>query len=171
MSSAVLSKPTAPPSAEPVPLYLEELQLWVYGNTRLLDADLVYVEKALGKGHLPRDFNEIEERAEVFVLGSKILVCGVHSPAHQRAAVVPLRWGSPRIVVFSGGFHYHLGPNLTDEAFRAARLWRYEWDPKIDLAVSRRSPDKLPTYATHNPTVDRLIVWLTHSSTGEKSAS
>jgi hypothetical protein len=73
---------------------------------------------------------------------------------------VPLRWGAPRIVVVSGGFKYHLGPDLKDEPFRAARLWRYEFDRRTDLIVSRRAPDKLPTYASHNPTVDRLIARL-----------
>jgi DNA processing protein len=84
-------------------------------------------------------------------------VCGVHNEAHQRAAVVPLRWGAPRIVVFSGGIRFHLGPELRDEPFRAGRLWRYQWDPRTDLAISRREPRKLPTFARHNPTVDRLI--------------
>jgi len=105
----------------------------------------------------PFELDEIEQEAEKHVLEGKVLVCGIHSPAHQRAAIVPLRWGSPRIVVFAGGFHAHLGEKLDQEAFRAARLWRYAWDSRTDLAVSRRAPDKLPTYARHNPTVDRLI--------------
>jgi DNA processing protein len=84
-------------------------------------------------------------------------VTGIHSAAHMRAAIVPLRWGAPRILVLSGGFHYHLGENLDQEPFRSARLWRYAWDPLTDLAISRRAPDKLPTYAHFNPTVDRLI--------------
>jgi DNA processing protein len=70
---------------------------------------------------------------------------------------VPLRWGAPRILVFSGGFHHHLGPDLKEEPFRAARLWRYQFDAKTDLVISRRAPDKLPTFARFNPTVDRLI--------------
>ncbi|HTQ10400.1 MAG TPA: hypothetical protein VMI31_10040, partial [Fimbriimonadaceae bacterium] len=55
------------------------------------------------------------------------------------------------------GFYHHLGKDLKDELFRAARLWRYQFDPRTDLVVSRRAPDKKPTYAIHNPTVDRLI--------------
>jgi len=99
----------------------------------------------------------IERMTEELVLAGKIIVCGIHNPAHIRAACVPLRWGSPRIVVLSGGFHYHLGTDLKSEPFRAGRLWRYEWDAKTDLAVSRRAPEKLPTYAHYNTTVDRLI--------------
>lgn len=98
------------------------------------------------------------------------LVCGVHGPAHRRAAVVPLRWGGPRIVVFSGGFRFHLGEDLADEPFPAARLWRRAWDPGTDLAVSRRSPDLRPRYGVHNPGVDRLIRGLVSESGSARSA-
>lgn len=57
----------------------------------------------------------------------------------------------------SGGFRHHLGEDLRSEPFRAARLWRYEFDPMTDLAVSRRHPSNKPTFGTHNPTIDRLI--------------
>ena len=95
------------------------------------------------------------------MLGGKVVVTGIHSPAHQRSAIVPLRWGAPRILVLSGGFHHHLGPNLKEEPFRAARLWRYQFDERTDLVISRRAPDKLPTFAQFNPTVDRLIQLIT----------
>lgn len=107
--------------------------------------------------HSEQSLDSIERESESVVLNGKTLVTGIHSPAHQRAAVVPLRWGAPRIVVFSGGFFHHLGRELQTEPFRTARLWRYEWDPNTDLAVSLRAPDRLPTFAKHNPTVDRLI--------------
>ncbi|MGI8922784.1 MAG: hypothetical protein ACR2HJ_01880 [Fimbriimonadales bacterium] len=123
-----------------------------------MNGQLAFVQGALGPaGQTPEQLSEIEREAERLVLDSKILVCGVHNFAHRRAAVVPLRWGSPRIVVLSGGIRFHLGQDLSHEPFRAARLWRYRWDPTTDLAVSRRAPDKLPTFASHNPTVDELI--------------
>jgi DNA processing protein len=103
------------------------------------------------------ELDQIERDAEMAVLAGEVMVSGIHSPAHQRAAIVPLRWGAPRILVFSGGFFHHLGPNLKDEPFRAARLWRYQFDPRTDLVISKRAPDKLPTFARFNPTVDRLI--------------
>lgn len=151
---------SAPYDVEPG--YYEAGCLWFYGNIRLLHGDLACVPAAFGPDcHRPAELNAIEREAEEFVLSSKILVCGIHSAAHQRAAVVPLRWGAPRIVVVSGGFHHHFGERLKDEPFRAARLWRYQWDAKTDLAVSRRAPDKRPTFGTHNPTVDRVIALLT----------
>lgn len=136
-------------------------KLWLYGNTRLLNAEMICIERAFGPPtHSAKELNAIEAEAEELVLGGKVLVCAIHSPAHQRAAVVPLRWGAPRILVLSGGFRYHLGEDLLTEPFRTARLWRYQFDKCTDLVVSRRAPDKLPTYARHNPTLDRLMVML-----------
>lgn len=135
--------------------------LWLYGNVRLLAGELATVPEAFGpEVHAPVDLDRIERDAERIVLAGKVLVCGMHSAAHQRAALVPLRWGAPRIMVMSGGFFHHLGRDLKEEPFRTARLWRYAWDARTDLAVSRRAPDKMPTFAKHNPTVDRLIARL-----------
>ncbi len=143
------------------PGYYEPGKLWLYGNVRLLHAKLAHVPNACGRpGHSRVELEEVEKDAERLILEGKVLVTGVHNPAHQRAAIVPIRWGSPRIVVFSGGFQYHLGKELNQEPFRAARLWRFQWDAKTDLAVSLRAPEKLPTYAHHNPTVDRLVAML-----------
>ncbi len=147
---------SAPYDVEPG--YFEPGGLWLYGNFRLLDGQLACVAEAAGPpNHRPSELEAIEVEAERLVLNSRVLVCGVHSPAHQRAAIVPLRGGAPRIVVVSGGFYYHLGRDLKDELFRVARLWRYQFDPRTDLVVSRRAPSKLPTFAHHNPTVDRMM--------------
>jgi len=143
---------------EQEPGYYEPGGLWLYGNVRLLHGDLKHIPACFGAPvHRPADLDQIERAAEEIVLASKILVCGVHNQTCQRAAIVPLRWGSPRILVFSGGFRYHLGPDLTREPFLSATLWREQFDARTDLVISRRAPDKLPTYAHHNPTVDRLI--------------
>ncbi len=147
---------TAPFDLEPG--FYEPASLWLYGNTRLLQSQLVHIPESFGPElHSESQLAKIECRAEQLVLAGSVLVCGIHNAAHQRAAIVPLRWGAPRIVVFSGGFYHHLGERLDQEPFRVARLWRYEWDRNTDLAVSRRFPEKKPTFATHNPTIDRLI--------------
>jgi hypothetical protein len=133
-------------------------KLWLYGNVKLLHGELAVVESSfISPPYTEHELMLIEQEAERLVLSGKILVTGIHNPAHQRAALVPLRWGAPRIVVFSGGFYHHLGASLRTEPFRVARLWRYEWDSTTDLAVSRREPSKLPTFAHHNPSVDNLI--------------
>ncbi len=150
------SKRSAPFHIEPG--FYEPAGLWLYGNARLLNAKLASIEAAHGQTyHSPTELDEIERQAESHVLDGCALVTGIHNTAHQRAAIVPLRWGSPRILVLSGGFHHHLGVQLKDEPFRAARLWRYQFDAQTDLVISRRAPDRLPTFARYNPTVDRLI--------------
>ena len=132
------------------PNYHPESKLWFYGNVRLLRGSLATIR-------YQRCMSDVEKEAEDLVLSGHILVIGVHNNVQRRAAIVPLRWGSPRIVVFSGGIRHHLGPDLKQEPFRTARLWRYQWDAKVDLAVSLRAPNKLPTFAVENRTVDRLI--------------
>ncbi len=103
------------------PGYYEPAKLWLYGNVRLIRADLFHVE------------------------------------AHQRSAVVPLRWGSPRIVVMRRGFASHLGKDLRDEPFAAARLWRSRWDPSSDLAISTRNPESSSGFSVPAKRIDRII--------------
>lgn len=152
-STSAPPRRSAPFDVEPG--FYEPADLWMYGNTRLLKGPLEWILASQGPGpHSPVELEAIERESERIVLAGATLVCGVHNAAHQRAAIVPLRWGAPRILVLSGGFLHHLGENLKEEPFRAARLWRYQWDPHTDLAISRRAPDKKPTFASHNPTVD-----------------
>lgn len=154
--------PSAPPQRtapfDTEPGFHGPSQLWLYGNAKLLDGELAHIPAALGPPDQDAaELEEIERQAEELILEGKVLVCGIHNPAHQRCALIPLRWGAPRVVIFSGGFHFHLGEKMDQEPFRAARLWRYSWDSKTDLAISRRAPDKMPTFALHNPTVDKMI--------------
>lgn len=162
---AIRPAPDPPRRSSPFdfePSFCPDAGLWLYGNARLLGTSLAGIDRAKGlPGHTPDCLTQIELEAERAVLEGKVLVTGIHNAAHQRAAVVPLRWGSPRVLVLSGGFHYHLGPDLKDEPFRAARLWRFQFDARTDLVISRRAPDKLPTFALFNPTVDRLIERIT----------
>lgn len=137
------------------PTYHSASKLWLYGNVRLLRG-------ILAAPVMTGCFWDDEQAAEKLVLDGFTLVVGIHNDWNRRMAILPLRWGSPRIVVFSGGIRYHLGEKLKDEPFRAARLWRHEWDARTDLAVSLRAPDKLPTFSRENPTVERLIQQLVH---------
>jgi hypothetical protein len=67
----------------------EELGLWLFGNARLLEAELFHIAGACGPPvHSGKELDAIEVEAEAAVLDGKVLVCGIHSPAHQRAAVV-----------------------------------------------------------------------------------
>ncbi|MBX3117433.1 MAG: hypothetical protein KF784_00090 [Fimbriimonadaceae bacterium] len=117
MSPETPPRRSLPYEAEPG--YYEDGRLWLYGNVRLLQSELAYLPNAAGlPGHTKAELDELEKEAERLVLAGRTLVVGIHSPAHQRTALVPLRWSAPRIVVMSGGFRRHLGPNLDREPFR-----------------------------------------------------
>ncbi len=113
--------------------------LFLYGNRKLLEAQTFC---ALSSRNTPPSYLErLERMAEEGVLASETLVSGHDTPEYQRTAIVPLRWGSPRVIVLDKGLFHALGENLTNEPFRAARLWRYQFDPMTDLAVSSLNPD------------------------------
>ncbi|RYG71771.1 hypothetical protein EON77_12725 [bacterium] len=52
-----------------------------------------------------------------------------------------------------------LGEDLRNEAFRAARLWRYEFDPRTDLVVSPFRPES-GFIGANNRIRDRLVAAL-----------
>lgn len=116
--------------------------IWLYGNTNLLNDDerLISIPATFEAMPGPADLNRIEHMAETLVLAARTLVTGTQTYAMQRAAVVPLRWGAPRILVAHCGLYQYLGEHLREEPFRAARLWRYQFDPETDLAISYSQP-------------------------------
>lgn len=128
--------------------------LFLYGNLRLMDARTFCVMGS--RGTLPADLDLIERLTEEGVLAGEVVVAGHDRLEYQRAAVVPLRWGSPRILCLDRGLFQVLGENLKDEAFRAARLWRYEFDPSTDLVVSPFRPDS-KFIGINNKVRDRLV--------------
>lgn len=131
--------------------------LYLYGNTRLLEARSFAVMSS--RNSPPAALDLIEKLTEEGVLSGETLVAGHDTPEYQRAAVVPLRWGAPRILVLDRGFESALGEDLRDEPFRTARLWRYEFDPSTDLVVSAVRPEK-GYHASGNQTRDNLIAGL-----------
>lgn len=128
--------------------------LFLYGNHRLLEAPTFAV---LSSRHSPSGALDMVERlAEEGALNGEILVAGHDTPEYQRAAVVPLRWGTPRVIVLDCGLSKALGEDLSTEPFRTARLWRYQFDPQTDLVVSHVSPDA-DSHAGAAPRRDRLV--------------
>jgi DNA processing protein len=128
--------------------------LFLYGNAKLLDTSTFCVLSS--RNTLPAELELIEQYTEQGVLNSEVLVTGHDRPEYQRSAVVPLRWGSPRILCLDRGLFNVLGPDLRSEAFRAARLWRYEFDPKTDLVVSPFRPEA-DFIGVNNQVRDRLV--------------
>jgi len=128
--------------------------LFLYGNLKLLDADTFCV---LGsRGTTPSGLEKIEQLAEEGVLAGEVVVAGHDRPEYQRAAIVPLRWGAPRILCLDRGMYDVLGRDLKNEAFRAARLWRYEFDPRTDLVISPFRPSA-GYHGINNQLRDRLV--------------
>ncbi|RYG39500.1 hypothetical protein EON81_00675 [bacterium] len=131
--------------------------LFLYGNLRLLESKTFSVLSS--RNARPAELDLIEKYAEEGVLGGEVLVTGHDRPEYQRSAIVPLRWGAPRILCLDRGLFRVLGEDLKDEAFRAARLWRYEFDPRTDLAVSPFRPDT-DFIGVNNKVRDRLVASL-----------
>lgn len=128
--------------------------LFLYGNHKLLSARTFSV--LASRDCSEADLLKIEELAESGVLAGEVLVSGHDTPAYQRSAIVPLRWGAPRILVLDSGLFSALGEELTEEPFRAARLWRYKFDPQCDLVISPCVP-KAAGHRNSNRIRDRLI--------------
>jgi DNA processing protein len=131
--------------------------LFLYGNTGLLQSQTFSV--LASRNTRPADLDLVETLTEEAVLRGEVLVCGHDRPEYQRAAIVPLRWGSPRILVLDRGLFKVLGDDLRSEAFRAARLWRYEFDPNTDLVVSPFRPHA-DFIGINNKVRDRLVTSL-----------
>lgn len=131
--------------------------LFAYGNLRLLSRPSFAV--LASRGTTPRGLDLVERLTEEGVLAGETIVAGHDRPEYQRAAIVPLRWGAPRILCLDQGLFRVLGEDLRNEAFRAARLWRYEFDPRTDLVVSPFRPDA-GFIGANNRIRDRLVASL-----------
>lgn len=131
--------------------------LFAYGNSRLLTSPTFCVLSS--RKSSPSALDRIERLAEEGVLASEVLVTGHNTHEYQRSAIVPLRWGAPRILCLDRGLFAGLGEELTDEPFAAARLWRYRFDPQTDLALSPFRPEMGFGKVT-NQLRDRLVVGL-----------
>ena len=128
--------------------------LFLYGNARLLEAQTFCVLSS--RDSRPADLDLIEKLTEAGVLQSEILVSGHDKPEYRRSAIVPLRWGSPRIICLDRGLFEALGPELKRDAMNEASLWREQFDPKTDLVVSPFRPDA-GFVGVNNQVRDRLV--------------
>lgn len=133
--------------------------LFAYGNLKLLNAQTFAVLSS--RNTMPAGLDLMEKLAEEGVLRGEVVVSGHDTAEYQRSALVPLRWGAPRVLCLDRGLFPALGENLTEEPFRAARLWRYQFDPKTDLVISPFRPEAHYAQKSQNNRVrDRLIAGL-----------
>lgn len=131
--------------------------VFFYGNLGLLARKKFAV---MSSRKSPLAYQELIERlVEEGVERAEVLVSGHDTAEYQRGAVVPMRWGAPRILVLDMGMFAALGENLDEEPFRAARLWRYKFDPHTDLVVSAINPVWV-THPAANRNRDQLIAAL-----------
>jgi DNA processing protein len=128
--------------------------LFVYGNLAVLKQKTFSV--ACSRNPNDETLRNLEQAVEQGVLNGELLVTGANTHSYRRGAVVPLRWGSPRILVLDRGMFAALGDDLNEEPFRAARLWRYNFDPDVDLVLSPLRPDAKYLPAA-NQTRDELV--------------
>ncbi|MDX2065308.1 MAG: hypothetical protein SFX74_06150 [Fimbriimonadaceae bacterium] len=131
--------------------------LFLYGNQRLLQGRTFCV--LASRMSTPAQLEQIETSAERGVLAGDVLVSSHDRIEYQRSAIVPLRWGAPRILALDRGLFQVLGDDLKNEAFRAARLWRYEFDPTTDLVLSPFRPEA-GFVGVNNQVRDRLVASL-----------
>jgi hypothetical protein len=128
--------------------------LYLYGNTKLLTANTFCVLSS--RNTSDAGLVEIEKATEHHVLRSRTLITGHDTTEYQRSAVTALRWGAPRVLVLDTGLFNALGDDLREEPFAAARLWRYKFDPRTDLAISAVNPYR-PYHPSANKIRDRII--------------
>jgi DNA processing protein len=128
--------------------------LFLYGNTRLLESKTFCV--CSSRDPRQADLLSIERFTEDGILNGEVLVSGQNNGMYQRSAIVPLRWGAPRILCLDQGLFHAMGHDLKKEGFSAARLWRYEFDPETDLVVSPFRPED-PFIGKNNQIRDTLI--------------
>ncbi|HWP31408.1 MAG TPA: DNA-processing protein DprA [Fimbriimonadales bacterium] len=119
---------------QPPPVYV-----FLYGNYAALEGKTFCV--LASRDASEEELAKVEKSVEAGVLEPMNLVSGANTNVYRRAAVVPLRWGAPRILVLDRGLFAALGDGLDREPFTAARLWRYRFDPSVDLVVSPFRPD------------------------------
>jgi DNA processing protein len=128
--------------------------LFLYGNQNLLKGKTAAILSS--RNTMPAGLDLMERLAEEAVLGGEIVVSGHDTPEYQRSALVPLRWGAPRILCLDRGLFDALGEDLREEPFRAARLWRYQFDPTTDLVISPFRPSS-KCIGINNRVRDKLI--------------
>lgn len=130
-----------------------------YGNLDLLRRDLAVVPGSFGPNVGDRlDWRRAHDAATEIAKGGRVLVTPVGTAVTRHVALVPLRWGNPRVLVLSCGIRTALGPRLRREPFFEAEAYRSRFDPRTDLVVSMSSDDA--GRLRHSVEVERLCAAL-----------
>lgn len=128
--------------------------LFAFGNLGLLDRPLFAVANS---NDVPESALAIgDQAAEAAMNKGWTLVTGHNRIAYQRTALVAARRQMPCIFVLDRGLVEGFGGDLERNLFSAARIWRPNFDPASDLAVSALSTNAHGTSA-NNRRRDKLI--------------
>lgn len=131
--------------------------LFLFGNTQLLHSKTFCVLSS--RNSSPAALTQIEQLTEEGILSGEILVSGHNTPEYQRASIVPLRYGTPRILVLDRGLFTALGDDLNQELFPSARLWRFQFDARTDLVITPFRPEA-GFKGVNNKIRDRVVAGL-----------
>lgn len=131
--------------------------LFGYGNWSLLEAP-TFATLASHKVS-KQGLQEVETVVASFLEGNWVLVTGHNQPAYRQALLTALRMGKPQILVLDSGLLSVFGEDLRREPFAAARIWRTEFNPSQDLALSPFRP-RDPWIGHNSRYRDRLVATL-----------
>lgn len=130
------------------------------GNLGLLDAPRGCVASRGPKCiWLQSEIDAYEEEALKVVLAGRVLVCGTHNRAHQRAAAMALKFCSPRILVVHGTLVQQLGPALQNEPSGESRCWRPLLDTKSDLVIAVEGDQHNVELSIQSITSGMPLIW------------
>jgi DNA processing protein len=125
------------------PSVLEQLEepppvLFGYGNWQLLEEQTFAVLASHDVSQA--GLKAVEISVQAFLESGWTLVTSQNQKAYQQALLMALRSNKPHMMVLDRGLLEVFGDDLSREPVAAARIWRVQFDPYQDLALSPFRP-------------------------------
>lgn len=141
------------------PPVLEQLEepppvLFGYGNWQLLESQTFAVLASHDVSEA--GLQAVEISVQTFMEAGWTLVTSQNQKAYQQALLTALRFNKPHVMVLDRGLLEVFGDDLSKEPVPAARIWRAQFDPYQDLALSVFRP-KDKWMGPYGRTRDRLV--------------
>lgn len=112
--------------------------LFGYGKWDLLNQTTFAV---LGSHDIsPLGLTALETVVKTFIESGWTLIASSTQPAYQQAMLTALRYNSPHALILDQGLLHVFGEDMRQEPVPAARVWRMEFDPMQDFALSAFRP-------------------------------
>ncbi len=114
--------------------------LYLYGNKKLLQSDTFSI---LSSRKSPEFIHHhISSLTKEAILNGENLVTSGTAPSYSPSYITALKMGSPKIIILDTGFFVAFGLDGKQEINPTFKIWREEFDPITDLAISAFSPFK-----------------------------